>query len=90
MGVSVVGMHQPRKAALEKPAALTAVIGRATPSFKEQEAFQTYSWVRTIPTDSSAHYTHPTLALIFNNDLLMPYFCILMQQPDSSSFPYNI
>ena len=43
MGVSVVGMHQPRKAALEKPAALTAVIGRATPSFKEQEAFQTYS-----------------------------------------------
>lgn len=37
------GMHQPRNAALEKPAALTAVIGRATPSFKEQEAVQTCS-----------------------------------------------
>lgn len=59
------GMNQPRKAALEKPAALTAVMGRATPSFKEQESFKTYSWIRTIPVDNSAYNTHPTLVLIF-------------------------
>lgn len=42
MGTGAEEMNQPLKADLEKPAALTAVMGRATPSFKEQESFKTY------------------------------------------------
>ena len=40
-GTGVEEMNQPLKADLEKPAALTAVMGRATPSYKEQESFKT-------------------------------------------------
>ena len=41
MGTGAEEMNQPLRADLEKPAALTAVMGRATPSFKEQESFKT-------------------------------------------------
>lgn len=72
-------MNQPLKAALEKPAALTAVMGRATPSFKEQESLKTYSGVRTIPVDNTAQNAHPTLVPTLKKMIrLFYFFCKLL------------
>lgn len=64
MGTGAEEMNQPLKADLEKPAALTAVMGRATPSFKEQDHLKLMN--KNYTYGQLCTYCKPSLVLTFH------------------------